>query len=184
MNLRKLSHPAILALGLFLGQSAQAQEYDLYQEGFSGGGVLTGSLSGIDTSGDGTLDLSVDSITAFSISFSGDSFVPSFSLGLTDLAGLVYMLGGTKIGDDGQPGTGEGLVAFSGDLNTTGIAYFTGIGPLGGAGAVITNYDTNQSTSTSHDLSISAVPEPQSWGMMLVGLGMVSWMGLRGTRRK
>lgn len=169
--MRKITRTT-LVLALCLGQPALAQDYLFSQAGFSGGGVLSGGFSGGDSDGNGVLDYSFDSITAFSLNFSGDSLVPDFSLGLGDLAGLVYNLGGGFIGDDGAVGTGEGLAAFNGDLLSTGFLYTSGIGAAGVMGGTITDFASGAGTTSGQLVSISAVPEPRTWAMLLAGLGL------------
>lgn len=77
-----------MALTAMLAAPAHALDDVISQGGFSGGGAMTGALSGTDTDHDGILDASFDNITAFSLSFSGDSLVAPFTLGMADLAGL------------------------------------------------------------------------------------------------
>jgi hypothetical protein len=172
---------AIASVLAFSAVGAQAASYTFSQGGFTGGGSLTGSFSGVDSDANGLLDASpspgVSEITAFSLSFSGDSQVANFTLGYSDLAGLVWDLGqGAFIGNNGAVGTGEGIAAFS-----TDVMYLTGIGPNGVAGGAVSDFNTGGFTSTTQMVSVSAVPvpEPETWAMLLVGLGLVAIVSRR-----
>lgn len=159
----------VLTLAALAGP-AQAGSYVFSQGGFSGGGSLTGSFSGIDSNFDGWLDASLGEVSAFALSFSGDSRVGDFSLGFADLAGLFFHLnGGGFIGDEGDAGTGEGIAALSADR-----LYLTGIGPYGPAGGGITDITSGATTETTQLVAVSAVPEPETWAVLLAGLGLVA----------
>lgn len=151
---------------------AQAATYSFSQGGFDGGASVTGNFSGVDLNSNGFLDYNSGEISSFNLSFSGGTIVPAFSLGLNDLAGLVYQLNGTNfMGDNGVFNTGEGIVA----LGAT-YSYFSGIGPLGVTGGQIVDASFNPLTSTTSLVSVTAVPEPESFAMMLAGLGLIGLM--------
>ncbi|NNM00184.1 MAG: autotransporter outer membrane beta-barrel domain-containing protein [Gammaproteobacteria bacterium] len=91
------------------------------QGGFSEGAAINGSFSGEDLDGNG--ELSQGELTAFAVTFSGNSIVPGFSLGLPDLFGLVYRLDGGPLGDDLTGGI-EGIGATG-----SNFGYEVGPGP-------------------------------------------------------
>lgn len=168
---------AFFAVALTLGSlSAQAATYSFNQTGFAGGGSVTGSFAGVDLDANGVLDFSRNEISLFSLSFSGGASAPAFTMGIVDLAGLVYQLnGGNFIGDGGSVNTGEGIGAFNAQFS-----YLSGIGPLGVAGGQIGDASLNPLTTTASLISVTAVPEPEPFAMMLAGLGV---MGLVARRR-
>lgn len=178
MNIKSLLVAAALSLGAL---SAQATSYTFSQTGFTGGGSISGSFTGVDLNNDGILGSSISEISAFSLSFTGDSQVASFSLGLNDLSGLVfYIQKGNFIGEDGAASTGEGIGAYN-----TNFSYFSGIGQdlnfTGGNGGQIGDGEFNVFTTTNSLISVTAVPEPASFAMLLAGLGL---MGAVAVRRK
>lgn len=68
---------------LFSGQKANAVTFNFTQDGWTEGGTLTGSFSGEDGNGDGVIEET--EVTDYSISWSGNSLVPSFKQGLSNL---------------------------------------------------------------------------------------------------
>ncbi|HRH80108.1 MAG TPA: PEP-CTERM sorting domain-containing protein [Thiobacillaceae bacterium] len=162
---------AILTLAALAGP-AQAGAYVFSQGGFTGGGSLTGNFTGTDLNLDGWLDASLGEVSRFALSFAGDSRVGGFSMGFAELAGLLFnMNGGGFIGDEGAIGTGEGIAALSAER-----LYLTGIGPAGSAGGNITDITSlsGATTETSQPVAVSAVPEPETWAVLLAGLGLVT----------
>jgi hypothetical protein len=104
------------------------------QEGFEGGGILTGSFTGEDQDvGEeaGTLDR--DEITDFSLSFRGNSIIPSFNQVFADLGGefelsnlnsptssdLIFSTGGTPVIFENQEE--EALVGRNSSQTTVAI---------------------------------------------------------------
>ena len=80
-------------------------DFSFFQDDFIGGGFVAGTFSGVDLDGNGRLtagtyfDLTVFEITAFSVSFSGNTLAQPFSLGLVDLIQFAYDLDGGPLGD-------------------------------------------------------------------------------------
>lgn len=178
MNIKSLLVATALSLGSL---SAQAASYTFSQTGFSGGGSISGSFTGDDLNNDGVLGSSISEISAFSLNFSGDSQIVNFSLGRNDLSGLVFYLNsGNFIGEDGAAGVGEGIGAYN-----TNFSYFSGIGQelnsTGGNGGQAGDGLFAALTTTSSLISVTAVPEPASFAMLLAGLGL---MGAVAVRRK
>lgn len=175
MKLKSVLFAAVLAA---TGLSAQAATYSFSQSGFAGGGTISGSFTGIDLDTNGFLDFSNSEISQFNLSFSGGTQAPAFTMALSDLAGLVYQLnGGNFIGDNGAQNTGEGIAALSAQM-----AYLTGIGPVGAPGGQIWDGAGGPLTSTSALLSVTAVPEPESYAMLLAGLALMG--AVAGRRRR
>jgi hypothetical protein len=163
---------ATLALAAAITGPAAAADYSFTLSGFSGGGTLSGSFSGNDDDGNGVIS-SIDpgtEVTAFSMSFSGDSAVGDFNAGLTELLSLVYKpAGGLVIGDDLLP-YGEGLWVEQGSKNL-----IAGLGAYGELGALVA--DLAKDASSMAPLPVAVVPEPASWALWLLGAA-----GLAGAR--
>ena len=131
--------------------------YSFTQAGWSGGGLVGGTFSGLDDDGDLQLDSFFGEITAFSMNFSGNGFAPAFSIGIAGLDGLVFDLDGSNLLGDGIGGfDAEGIAAY-------GFAslYVAGPGPLDVCGegfecAVVASF----------------VPEPSQWAMLIAGFGL------------
>lgn len=156
---------------------ASALSFSFSQYGFDGGGSLTGSFSGTDLDHNGWLDSSFGEITAFSVSFSRDANVGAFSHGLADLVGLVYWLNGDAfIGNDGPNGAGEQIGSWGND----NILYQSGTGLVNS----VTDMTTNAVSTTQQLVAVTAVPEPESYALMLLGLTLVTLrVGQRGSER-
>lgn len=175
---------AIAATLMLAATGAQAAGYTFSQGGYDEGASISGGFNGVDLDNNGLLDASFDEISGFFLNFSGNSPVSAFTLHQSDdlnaneLVGLVYDLTkGAFIGDDGDTGTGEGIGAWSVDLSHL---YLSGIGPNAAPGGSIKNLDQDFNiagmTSTDQLVSVSAVPEPETYAMLLAGLGLI---GLR-----
>lgn len=164
---RLLASLATTFLLVVVAAPASAQSYSFSQGGFDGGGSLIGSFSGTDLDHNGWLDSSAGEITAFSVSFSGDANVGSFSHGLADLVGLVYWLNGDMfLGNDGPNGAGEQIGSWGGD----DILYQSGTGLVNS----VTNLTSNAVSTTAQLVSVTAVPEPESYALMLLGLSLIA----------
>jgi hypothetical protein len=135
--------------------------FDFSQGGFFGGGVVTGSFTGVDNDADGQLSSFVGELTDFHFAYSGGSQVHAFTLGLADLFGLVYDLDGGDLGD-GVALAIEGI----GAQNFTSI-YFAGPGPLGSVPC---------DGSNICGFIVDSVPEPSTWALMTLALGGVGAM--------
>jgi hypothetical protein len=124
----------------FFAHSANAQgpaliTHSFCQDGFEEGAFVTGKFEGTDWDGDGQLSSFDGEVSGFAMSFSGNSLVGAFGLGLGDLFGLVYDIGSVGIGD-GIALDIEGI----GAVDTVGFeySYVTGQGPTGTDGGYVT----------------------------------------------
>ncbi len=155
---------------------AAAASYTFTQGGYSGGGVLSGSFSGVDVDGDGWLTHlgAGGELSAFALGFAGDSQVAAFTLGAAELQGLVLRLDGGPLGDDASP-PGEGLAAAS-----VAFQVLAGWSALGGAGGLVADLQSGASSLTELPLAVTLVPEPGT--LLLLGAGAGA-MTLRLRRR-
>lgn len=96
--------------------------FDFSQQGFDEGAIVKGMFAGDDLDGNGQLSSLAGEVTDFSMRFSGNSLVSSFSLGFADLFGLVYDLDGGELGD-GLTLDREGIIASAGIYS-----YISGLG--------------------------------------------------------
>ncbi len=131
--------------------------YSFTQGGWTGGGLVTGTFSGLDGDGDLQLDSFFGEISAFGMSFSGNGFAPAFSFGLANLEGLVFDLDGSNLLGDGIAGFDVEGIAASGYAGL----YLAGPGPFDVCGegfecAVVASF----------------VPEPSNWAMLIAGFGL------------
>lgn len=157
---------AILAVAALVSAPiAAAASYTFAQGGYSGGGVLSGSFSGVDVDGDGWLvQLGAGGeLSAFALSFTGDAHIAAFTLGGADLQGLVLRLDGGPLGDDASP-PGEGLAAAS-----AAFQVLAGWSALGSAGGLVADLQSGASSLTELPLVVTLVPEPGT--MLLLGAG-------------
>jgi len=191
----KLLTAALLAAVSSMGHAAQ---YAFSQGGYQDGGVITGSFTGIDANGDGLLASFDDEISAFNLSFNGNSIIPAFNHVYKDLGGLVYQLGKNTLGDGGTPGAdyAEGMTVNwlpdeldPADFGVTGYSFVTGIGPLGEVRGEVGDWGVGAKLLTTQAMTVStvsSVPEPASWLMMglgMLGLGVMARRQIRGKGR-
>lgn len=180
----RLSKPWLAAIALCIGitwaasAGATAITYHFTEGGFDDGATVTGTFTGADLNSDGELTYAIgpDELTAFSMQFSGNSLVPAFSLGLSDLGGFVWELNlGPHIGDD-DVGSSEGI---AGPFTGQGYAlYAVGPGPFRlcdgtQACGYVSAANGNQSFTIEPVFVTSlpnSVPEPSSLGMAIFGL--------------
>ena len=161
----------ILAL-VGASQPASALSFTFIQNGYSEGAQITGSFEGLDLDENGQLSSFEDEIFAFSVTFSGNSLVPAFTLGMEDnFFALVYDIGSGFLGD-GTALDEEGISATMDSFD-----YVTGQGPTGLDGGEVTNFiglDT-----TAQLVVVTQVPEPTT--SILLALGLV---GIAAGRRQ
>ena len=149
--------------------SANAVTIDYYysQGGYSNGGTVSGTFSANDSNNDGQISSFSSEVTAFTLTFSGNITIPSFSHNFGNLSGLVYDIGSGILGD-GSTGSIEGMASnWSG---TSGFDFASGLGPTGGIGGRIVNIATGATISTASPIIVTTVPEPESWILLAAGL--------------
>jgi PEP-CTERM motif len=157
------------ASGLVFGQA-----YTFNQNGFTGGGVISGRFVGLDLNHDGQISSFNGEVTEFSVEFTGDSEVDNFIHTLPNLSGLVYDIGTEYLGD-GLTGSIEGLLT-----NGAGVQYASGYGPTNNPGGVITSAGTTIETSSTLELiEVTAVPEPSTFLLLGAGLGALAFIRRR-----
>jgi len=167
---------------------AVAETFSFSQSGFSEGAIVTMSFTGTDDDSDGQIASFTGEVTDFTMSFSGNSIVPAFSLSFPELFGLVYDLDGGPLGD-GQILGIEGVGATGAQFE-----YVAGPGPVGlcGIGQIcaIVSDPANEAEDTSTELLIlnsqgfgSATPIPtlSEWSTILLSLLflMIAFVSLR-----
>jgi hypothetical protein len=153
-------------------------QYSFTQGGFSGGASVTGTFAGLDLNSDGQLSyftappdpLLPLEVTDFTMSFSGNSHVPTFSLTFHQLDNFNYLFGPTL----GTTSVDEGIE--SGNFNRF---YVAGPGPLVSLGLVT---PPGICDGTQACGGVLALPEPSSWALILLGVGGVG--GLIRSRRR
>lgn len=127
--------------------------------GWGGGGTVTGSFTGADLDANGQLSSFAGEVTGFGMTYSGGTIVGTFGLAFTDLFGLVYDLNGGPLGD-GTSLAIEGIGAAGG-----GLGFSIGPGPVGVCG-------TPAICGFIEGPAAAPIPEPQSWALMIAGLGL------------
>lgn len=170
---------AISAVGMMTlaSFSANAATYTFSQNGFSGGGVITGSFDAVDINNDGQIHFFNNEVTGFSLAFTGDTIVEGFTHTFSDFGGLVYDIDSGFIGDGPNNG-GEGLA--SNWFGISGFEYASGMGATGTLGGRVINIATGAISSSANLISVTAVPIPAAaW---LLGSGLLGLIGV--ARRK
>lgn len=156
----------LLMLGCATIAPAQSTYY-FWQGGWAGGGVLNGTFTGADINEDGQLvSFAGGEISDFSVSFSGHSTLPDFTIATTGLWGFVFDISGGIFLGDGQTGAIEGIGAND---TVLGLAYTTGYGPNNFPGGRI-NYDSSI-VETQNVVMLSTTPiTPQSYEAAMTAL--------------
>jgi hypothetical protein len=144
-----------------------AGNYSFTLGGFGAGGQVTGSFSG---SGDanGQVNAFAGTLIAFSASFSGNSQVEAFTLGLSDVNGLVYTIGNPNWGTDASYAR-EGFFGY----NAAGSGLRFGPGP---------NSFCNEGVNCGFvdgPAAAGGVPEPANWAMLIAGFGLIGAVSRR-----
>ncbi len=173
-----LACAAAVGLMAACSSSASAETFNFSQGGYSGGGSVSGSFNATDLDHDGHINSFLGEVTGFSLTFSGDAIVGNFTHTFSNLSGLVYELGSGFIGD-GYAGGAEGMA--SNWNGTSGFDFASGLGPTGGWGGRAINVATGGTSTSAQLISVTSVPEPETYAMLLAGLGV---MGAVARRRK
>ena len=152
-----------LSLAALIGAPAQAVTLNFAQNGFNGGGTISGTFTGADLDSNGQLSSFAGEITAYSATFSGNAFVPAFTHTFADLIGLVFDLGQDSLLGNGTSGDLEGVSSLNAQFQ-----YGTGVGPTGEPGGFVENVLTGVNSATSNAAFI--VPEPAVIWLMTMAL--------------
>jgi hypothetical protein len=143
--------------------------FSFSEDGFSDGASVTGTFSGTDLDSNGQISSQFgNEVTAFSMSFSGNSVVPAFSANLSGLIGFAYTLNGGALGDhsaNASAGThADGIFVIS----THGWSWSVGPGPLHFCSG--SNPCGQVSAGTGSASGAGTVPEPAAWVLMTLGV--------------
>jgi len=168
-----------MAAGLALAAPVtHAAVYNFNQTGFDEGATISGSFTVNDLDNSGQIDVGTlpgfnfDEISAFSLSFSGNSSVGAFKHSLADLSALIYNIGSPFLGDETSGAYQEGIgTNFDG---VTGFDYYSGMG-FGGFGGAVTDKATNAISYSSELVQVTAVPVPAA--VWLFGSALAGFIG-------
>lgn len=175
-TIKKLLQGVIFATFASQAILASAATYHFSQSGYADGATITGSFTGVDLDHDGQINSFAGEVSAFTLTFSGNSIVPTFTHSFSDLSGLVYTVGHSTLGSDSSGGT-EGMA--SNWEHSTGYDFASGLGPTGLNGGRIIDTASGATTSTDALIQITSVPEPASALMTLAGLGVLGVLARR-----
>lgn len=173
-----LACAAAVGLMAVWSSSVSAEVFSFSQSGYSGGGSISGTFIATDLNHDGQISSFTGEVTGFSLTFFGDAIVGNFTHTFSNLSGLVYDIGSGFIGD-GNTGAVEGMA--SNWHGTSGFDFASGLGPTSGWGGRAINIATGGTSTSAQLISVTSVPEPETYAMLLAGLGV---MGAVARRRK
>ena len=147
--------------------------FNFSQGGYTGGATVTGMFYGSDLDGNGQLSSFNGEVSGFMMNFSGNGLVSAFSLGVSDLFGLVYDLNGGPLGD-GFTLAVEGIGATDGIF-----AYNAGPGPTPNGGEVFGPTGGADFTTSLVSVTPKSAPEPGILALLAIG-----FVGFGLSRRK
>jgi hypothetical protein len=178
MTLKLLS--LLLAAGLAMSVSAaNAAVYNFTQTGYEEGATISGSFVANDLTSNGKIEGTIYSnfneISAFTVSFSGNSLVSAFTHTLSDLEFLIYNTSRSVLGDQGQE------VIAPNWFGTTGFFYITGVG-TGEQGGYVQNLDTGLWSHTESLVNVTPAAVPVPGAVWLFGSVLAGFVGA--ARRK
>jgi len=174
---------ALLFGGIALPASALSFTFE--QTGFTGGGTIKGSFTATDLNNDGAIyadpwgdALNGYEVTKFSLSFTGDTYVPDFTS--TSLGVLGYDLAGGKfLGDSPSEGIANNWFGID------GFIYASGQGPANSNGGIVIDLATGAQSVTDQLVTVSAVeavPESASYGTL--GLASLAVLAMAWRRKR
>jgi hypothetical protein len=144
--------------------------YRFTQTGFADGAIVSGWFIGRDDEADGTL-LSFE-LSDFNFSFSGNRAAPAFTLGIDNLAGLVFDIGSTDLQH----------LAVVGPDDSRDLQYDAFGWPGFNIPGRVSDNLTGLTSITWERLEltpISVVPEPHAAGLLLAGLAVLGTVARR-----
>lgn len=169
-----------VAVGLALSaSSANAALYNFTQIGFDNGASVSGSFQASDLDGDGLLEggtlATIQEITAFTLTFSGNSIVPAFTHTLSDLTFLNYRFSSANntLGENNP----EGIATRW--FDTTGYTYVSGLSTNGQNGAGIINWQTDEETISEQLITVTPAAVPVPGAVWLFGSALIGLVGLK-----
>ncbi len=166
--LKKISSLALVAALAFAASAANAETYRFTQSGFTDGASVVGFFRGSDNNQDGKI--SGSEVAGFSATFFGGYF-DGFSFdNRPTYKNLSYTVGSSMIGASGD----DVLDIFARGTNIGYLASSTG--------GQIYGFDSEPVARTSRYTEvalISAVPEPETYAMLLGGLGLLAAVARR-----
>jgi hypothetical protein len=178
----KFSTLFALAAACGLAVSAPAANaalaYAFSQAGFDGGGGIAGTFEATDANGDGFITTA--EVSAFSLSFSGDSAVPDFSQGLAELYVLNYKTGTPFLGDEVSGSFYEAI--GTNWFGAAGFSYASGMG-AGGFGGSVEDLAAGGLSRSDELVAVSAAPVPVPAAFWLFGSALSGLAGL-GRRKR
>lgn len=162
-----------------LALPAVAARYNFSQDGYSDGGKISGWFEGVDKNSDGVLVSWENEVTDYHLSYSGGSSVAAFTHSFSDFNGLLYLINspmGSRLGDDGSPWFGGEGIGSNMNGSFGRFLYVAGAAAAGlsGGGGVM-DWMTGATSTTNNLIEVAAVPEPETYAMLLAGLGVVGW---------
>ncbi|WP_446810778.1 hypothetical protein ACH50O_04150 [Methylomonas sp. 2BW1-5-20] len=177
---------ALTVVAALTASGANAAVYNFVQTGFDDGATISGSFTVNDADNSGQINvgsaiwgMNFNEISAFSLSFSGNSIVGAFTHNLADLSAMVYNVGSPYLGDE-IGGAQQELIATN-YFGSTGFDYYSGMGFGGFGGAVFDK--ANNATSYSYELiSVTPAAVPVPGAIWLFGSVLAGFVGIN--RRK
>jgi len=167
-----LTGAIVVALTAANSAAAAPQTYSLKQAGWSSGGEVNGYFSGEDLDKNGFLELFNGEISAYSVSFTGNDYVPAFTHNLSDLKFFSYTIG--------SPGFRPSFPLFS-----CGSGYFYDADDymIGLCTNGVQDLQANTWTWTGQNALVAAeLPEPSTLSVMAFGL-MAASVAVRRRRK-
>lgn len=171
-----------MAAGLFFSASAtNAAIYAFSQDGFAGGGIVTGLFEGADLNNDGfiqgtTFIEGLAEISAFSVSWSGNGFMPAFSQTLSDLTHFSYNTSKSVLGDVFPEGIATNWFGQS------GYQYLTGQGVNSFTAGYVVDAATGEYLETFNLVSVVPATVPVPGAVWLFGSALAGFVSVK--RRK
>jgi hypothetical protein len=172
-----LATAAAAVLAVTSPAHALEQAWSFSQAGFSGGGTVQGHFVVDDLNNDGVATSFYGELVSFSMSFSGDAFVPDFSIGLEELGALNWRIGSAGLGDEVLRRMSEGLISDT-TLDLP-FSYVSGLGPTHTVGGYAVDLARGLASVTQQAVAVSAVPEPSAFALMGAGIGVLSFLARR-----
>ncbi len=147
--------------------SAQANSVDLSTFAISGNGVVSTNYGAV--SGTSSISGTVTGMTSFDWNFTAGDYMPynDASFFITTASGTVYLSNVATVGDFGASGW---------QTYTLGTPY-SGVVTFG-----VANDQDGYNPSQLEVRNVMAVPEPETYAMMLAGLAMVGAIARRRAR--